>query len=113
MSQFLISVHRPHGFDHASVLDASVHHNIDVLNDEMVAAGIRVFVGGLQSPGTAMSLVRRLDGSLVETSGHHLKSTDYVDGFWVIDVATMDEAFAWGRKAAAACRASIEVRPFH
>ncbi|MBA4170323.1 MAG: hypothetical protein H0X68_07955 [Chloroflexi bacterium] len=26
---------------------------------------------------------------------------------------TMDEALAWGRKAAVACRVPVEVRPFH
>jgi hypothetical protein len=31
----------------------------------------------------------------------------------VLDVANLDEALAWGRKAAVACRASVEVRPFH
>jgi hypothetical protein len=32
---------------------------------------------------------------------------------WVLHAANLDEALAWGRKAAIACRTSIEVRPFH
>jgi hypothetical protein len=34
-------------------------------------------------------------------------------GFWVLEAADLEEALAWGRKAAVACRASVEVRPFH
>jgi hypothetical protein len=34
-------------------------------------------------------------------------------GFWVLEVADLEAALAWGRKAATACRASVEVRPFH
>jgi hypothetical protein len=31
-------------------------------------------------------------------------------GFWVLEAADMDEALAWARKGAVACRASVEVR---
>jgi hypothetical protein len=34
-------------------------------------------------------------------------------GFWMLEVADLEAALAWGRKAATACRASVEVRPFH
>ncbi|HET7871285.1 MAG TPA: hypothetical protein VFL42_02165 [Terriglobales bacterium] len=33
-------------------------------------------------------------------------------GFWVLKAADLNEALAWGRKAALASRASVEVRPF-
>ncbi len=36
-----------------------------------------------------------------------------VGGFWVLEAADLGEALAWGRKAAFACRAPVEVRPFH
>jgi hypothetical protein len=31
----------------------------------------------------------------------------------VLEAAHLDEALAWGRKAAFACRAPVEVRPFN
>jgi hypothetical protein len=31
-------------------------------------------------------------------------------GFWILEAADMDEALAWARKGAVACRASSEVR---
>ena len=34
-------------------------------------------------------------------------------GFWVLEAHDLDEALTWRRNAAVACRASVEVRPFH
>jgi hypothetical protein len=45
--------------------------------------------------------------------GTYLDAREYVDGFWVLACQDLDSALEWGRKAAAACRASIEVRPFN
>ncbi len=104
MALYLVSVYRPIGFDPAPSLDAGAHREIDQLNDEMVAAGVRVFVGGLQLPSTATWL-----GPEVPP----VTGDAYLDGFWVLDVAHLDEALGWGRKAGIACRALVEVRPFH
>lgn len=109
MPHFLVAIHHPDDYDPAIAEDAAMHRAIDVLNEEMVAAGIRVFVGGLHSARRAKSLDRqsRL------TDGPYLKTNEHVGGFWVLNVASMDEALAWGRKAVVACRAPVEVRQFH
>ena len=88
-------------------------HAIDVLNDEMVAAGVRKFVGGLHPPASAKSLRAQPDGKVLVTDGPYLKTAEHVAGFWVLEAASLDEALAWGRKAVVACRAPVEVRPFH
>jgi hypothetical protein len=49
---------------------------------------------------------------LTITDGPYLETKEHVGGFWILDAADMDEALAWGRKAAVACRASVEVRAF-
>lgn len=87
--------------------------DIDALNEEMVAKGVRSFVGGLQPAAKAMSVVAQAHGELVASEGPYLKTSEHVGGFWVLDVANLDEALAWGRKAAVACRAPVEVREFH
>ncbi|HEY3823142.1 MAG TPA: hypothetical protein VGL82_01225 [Bryobacteraceae bacterium] len=38
---------------------------IDVLNDQMVAAGVRIFVGGLQPARNAKSLHKQPDGAVI------------------------------------------------
>lgn len=87
--------------------------DIDALNDEMIAAGIRIFVGGLHPARNAKSLRLRSNGEVLITDGPYLETKELVGGFWVLEAADMDEAVAWGRKAAIACRAPVEVRPFH
>jgi hypothetical protein len=113
MKKYLVAIHRPNDYDPILVEDEAMGRGIDALNDEMVAAGVRVFVGGLQPPRTAKSLRRQSDGKVVVTDGLYLNATEHVGGFWVLEAADLDEALAWGRKAAVACRASVEVRPFH
>ena len=110
--KYLVSIHRPNGYNHAEMLDAAAHAAIDEVNDAMVAAGVRVFVGGLCATTTATSIHLQPDGELTTNEGPFLEAAAFVDGFWVLDCATEDEAIEWGRKAALACRGSVEVRPF-
>lgn len=112
MTRYLVAIHRPNDYDPSTESEA-MSREIDALNQEMVAAGVRVFVGGLQSPGTARSLRRQPDGGVRVTEGLHLSAAEHVGGFWVLEVAGLDDALEWGRKASVACRASVEVRPFH
>lgn len=113
MTRYLVSIHRPEGYDPLLAEDEAMGREIDALNAEMVAAGVRVFVGGLRPPGDAKAFRRQPDGTVVVTDGPYLAASEHVGGFWVLEVANLDEALAWGRKAAIACRASVEVRPFH
>src|SRR6478609_1988729 len=99
MNKYLIAIHHPDDYDPFVAEDEAMDLAIDVLNEEMVAAGIRVFVGGLQPAGTAKSLRRQPDGKVSITDGPYLATTEHVGGFWVLEAANMDEALEWGRKA--------------
>ena len=90
-----------------------MHRDIDVLNEEMIAAGIRVFVGGLHPAKSAKSLRARPGGKVVITDGPYTETKEHIGGFWVLEAADMNEALEWGRKAVVACRAPVEVRQFH
>ena len=113
MIQYWVTVYRPNDFDHSVSLDATARQNIDRLNDEMEAAGVRIFVGGLRPRSEARSAKLSPDGTVALGDGAYLSADSYVDGFWILSCRDIDEALAWGRKAAAACRASVEVRPFY
>lgn len=112
MPQYLVAIHHPDDYD-PSTEGPDMERDIDVLNEEMVAKGVRVFVGGLHSAKHAKSVRREAGGQLVVMDGPYLKTSEHVGGFWVLEAANLDEALAWGRKAAVACRAPVEVRAFH
>jgi hypothetical protein len=111
MSQYLVAIHHPDDYA-ASLESEAMHRDISALNKEMIAAGVRVFVGGLQAAGYAKSLRAQPDGEVLLTDGPYLETKEHVGGFWVLEAADLDEALAWGRKAAVACRAPVEVRAF-
>lgn len=111
MPQYLVAIHHPDNYD-PSAEDEAMVRDIDLLNEEMEAAGARFFAGGLQSASHAKSLRKRPGGKVVITDGPYLETKEHIGGFWILDAANMDEAVAWGRKAVAACRSSVEVREF-
>ena len=112
MNRYWVSIHRPDDYD-PSLESEEMGREISALNDAMVAAGVRVFVGGLHPPDEAKSIRWRPGGEVSVGDGAYLRAGEHVGGFWVLEVADMNAALEWGRKAAAACRASVEVRPFH
>jgi len=112
MTQYLIAIHHPDGYA-PSLEDEAMHRDIDAVNDEMVAAGVRVFVGGLRPAQEAKSLRLQPGATGQVTDGPYLETKEHVGGFWVLELADPEVALDWGRKAAVACRAPVEVRPFY
>jgi hypothetical protein len=113
MPQYLIAIHRSDDYQPAVAEDEAMAIAIDVLNSEMVAAGVRIFVGGLHLARKARSLRAQPDGGVLVTEGPYLNTKEHVGGIWVLDVSSLDDALIWAKKAVIACRASVEVRPFH
>ena len=111
MPHYLVAIHHPDGYDGSREGEAMMR-DIDVLNEEMAAAGARIFAGGLSGDSSARSLRPQPDGKVLITDGPYLETKEHVGGFWILKAANLDEALAWGRKAVLACRAPVEVRPF-
>ncbi len=111
MAQYLVAIHHPDNYD-PSLEDEAMERDIDVLNEEMEAAGVRVFAGGLQPSARAKSLRLQPNGKVLITDGPYLEAKEHVGGFWLLEAADLDEALDWGRKAVVACRAPVEVRQF-
>lgn len=109
MPQYLVANYLPDNFDPSTVDEAMVHA-IDVLNEELIAAGARLLAVGLAAPGHAKSLRAQPNGEVLITDGPYLEAKEHTGGFWILEAADMDEALAWARKAAIACRADGEVR---
>jgi len=111
MTQYLVAIHHPDRYDGTTEGEAMMR-DIDALNEEMIAAGARLFAGGLTAASSARSLRAQPNGEVLVTDGPYLEAKEHIGGFWIVQCAVLDEALAWGRKAAIACRAPVEVRAF-
>ena len=80
MAQFLVAIHHPDDYD-PSVETEAMSRDIDVLNEEMVAAGVRIFAGGLSPASSAKSLRAQPDGKVLITDGPYLETKEHVGGF--------------------------------
>jgi hypothetical protein len=107
MMQYLLSIYQPEGPADPALLE-QVMRDLDVLNEEMKAAGAWVFTGGLHPPSSA-TVVRR-DGLI--TDGPYAEGKEHIGGIWIIRASDLDAALEWARKAARATTLPIEVRPF-
>jgi hypothetical protein len=112
MPQYLLSVWFVEGTPELSEEEMTQSgKDVDSLNDELRRSGAWVFGGGLHPADTA-TVVQVKGSDTVTTDGPFAESKEHLGGFWVIRADDLDAALAIGRRAAVACRAAIEVRPF-
>jgi hypothetical protein len=112
MTQYLLAVHSVEGEPMPSPEQMQrAYNDVDALNGELQSSGVWVFAGGLQPPSSA-TVVRAQGGQVVTTDGPFAETKEQLGGFWIIDVADLDAALEWARKATVACAAPVEVRPF-
>ncbi|HEY3975695.1 MAG TPA: YciI family protein [Streptosporangiaceae bacterium] len=81
------------------------------VTDEMKAAGVFVFTGGLD-PDAPVFSVDASSGTPVFSDGPFVESKEYLGGFAVVDVADETAARVWAGKIAVACGWPQEVRRF-
>ena len=96
MPQYLVAIHHPDGYDPAVAEDEAMSRDIDALNDEMKAAGVRVFVGGLHPASSAKSLRAKSNGEVLVTDGPYLETKEHVGGFWVLEAADLERGVGVG-----------------
>jgi len=109
MAQFLVAGYLPDDYDPSGESEEMVE-KIHALNREMIAAGKRKFACGIAPVGKAKTLRAQPSGKLLVTDGPYTETKEHMGGFWILEAADMDEALAWARKGAIACRTAIEVR---
>jgi hypothetical protein len=111
MPQYLVTIQLPDNYD-PSLEDEATIRDVEALGQEMDAAGVTMFAGGLEPARKAKSLRKQPDGNISITDGPYLEAKEHIGGFWILQCADMDEALAGGRKAVVACRVPVEVRAF-
>jgi len=80
--------------------------------DEMKAAGVYVFAGGLEEEVDTAFSADATSGTLMFTDGPFVETKEFLGGLTVVDVADEDAAKMWAGKIAEACGRPQEVRRF-
>src|SRR4051794_38195133 len=79
--------------------------------EEMKAAGVYVFAGGLEENGPIYS-ADATSGTVVVTDGPYVETKEFLGGFTVVDVPDDATAKMWAGKIAVGCGWPQEVRRF-
>jgi hypothetical protein len=114
MPRYLLSVHTVEGQAREPMTDQEVQQSwkqVQVLEQEMQAAGAWVFSGRLHEPDTA-TVVRPCGGEVVTTDGPFVESKEHLGGFYIIQAEDLDAALVWASKVTGAIKVPIELRPF-
>jgi hypothetical protein len=80
------------------------------LTGELAESGALVACHGLDSEDTATT-VRSPDGEAILTDGPFAETKEALGGFYLIDVADLDEAIAVAARLPGSWHGSVEVRP--
>ena len=88
------------------------------LNAELAASGELVEAQGLTMPGDARLVRAAADGSPVVTDGPFAETKEFLAGYWILDVASPERAYAIAARISAAPGAggvplnfALELRP--
>jgi hypothetical protein len=84
-------------------------------NEELVKAGIMLAGDGLQ-PSRKGKRVRFARGGTSVIDGPFTETKELVAGFWIWQVASIDEAVAWARRCPCPMpgeESELEIRPFY
>jgi hypothetical protein len=80
------------------------------LDDDLTASGVLVASEGLTGPQDART-VRWIDDEAVTTDGPYAESKEFLAGYWVVDVPTVEQAAEIAARIVRYVKAPIEIRP--
>ena len=78
-------------------------------NEQLKEAGVLVTLDGLHPPSMG-ARVSFKDGKPVVTDGPFTESKEVIGGYWMIDVASREEAIDWATLCPASANEVIEIR---
>ncbi|WP_017672297.1 YciI family protein [Blastomonas sp. AAP53] len=113
MMQYMLTIHEdesvyagPNG--EAILADTLAKHM--ALAEALVAAGVR-FSGERLKPAATATTIRWDHGTHQVHDGAFSESHEELGGFYIIDVADLDEALSWAKRIAIPGKGAVEVRP--
>ena len=78
-------------------------------NAALKDAGVLITLDGLHPPSTG-ARVSFAGGKAVVTDGPFAESKEVIGGYWMIEVASREEAIAWAKRCPASSNETIEIR---
>jgi hypothetical protein len=78
-------------------------------NEALKQAGVLITLDGLHPPSTG-ARVSFAGGKPLVTDGPFAEVKEVLGGYWMIDVASRDEAIAWAKRCPASDNEIIEIR---
>ena len=112
MSEYLIYFNQQWVGDHTEEWFRGRSAPAMAVVNEMKAAGVYVFAGGLEEEDGPIYSADATSGSLVITDGPYVETKEFLGGLTVVDVADEETAKMWAGKIAEACGWPQEVRRF-
>ncbi len=111
MAQYLLYFNQQWVGDHTEEwFRGRVEPSVAVI-DEMKAAGVYVFAGGLEE-GAPVYSADPTGGETLVTDGPFVETKEFLGGFAVVDVPDDESAKLWAAKIAEGCGWPHEVRRF-
>jgi hypothetical protein len=111
MTQYLVAIHHPDDYDPSTEDEAmSATSTHSTMRWWLLLSGFSLAAS--PPPAARGRCGRSPMVRFSSPTGRTWRPKEHIGGFWVLEAANLDDALAWGRKAAVACRAPVEVRPF-
>lgn len=112
MTEYLIYFNQQWVGDHTEEWFRSRAPLASAVVDEMKAAGVYLFAGGLEEETDTAFSADATSGTLLFTDGPFAETKEFLGGLAIVDVADDDAAKVWAGKLAEACGWPQEVRRF-
>jgi hypothetical protein len=112
MAKYLIYFNQTWVGDHTEEWFSGRLQPVRAVRDEMRAAGVYVFSGGLEEEPDKAFSADPTSGTVKFTNGPFVDTEELLGGLALVDVADEDAARMWAGKIAEACGWPQEVRRF-
>ena len=110
MAYYLIFFNQQWVGDHSEEWFRSRGPLANAVTEEMKAAGVYVFAGGLVEELDQAFSADATSGEVIITDGPYAETKEWLGGFALVDVPDVEEAKVWAGKVAVACGWPQEVR---
>ena len=110
MPQYTLLMYQPVDREQDPADFANEHKRWNAFHQELVDAGALVSNKGLAGTDTATT-VRVRDGETHITDGPFAETKEYLAGYYLIEVDSLDAALAYAARIPTAGYGSVEVRP--